>query len=112
MPDSPTILSEADVRKVAKLARLAISDVEVSQHQKALSAVIGYMGTLKSLDLSGVDAPGAALHAGAGGDGSGSHLATDEVGPTLPNATLMAMSPQSMPPFVRVPKVLDDGGGA
>lgn len=110
MPD-PSSISEADVRKVAKLARLHISDAEVSQHQKALAAVIGYMDTLKSLDLSAEAAAGT-VHPGAGGDGFGSHLGADEAGSTLSNESLMKMAPMSMPPFVMVPKVLDDGGGA
>jgi aspartyl/glutamyl-tRNA(Asn/Gln) amidotransferase C subunit len=110
MPD-PSSISEADVRKVAKLARLHISDADVSQHQQALAAVIGYMDTLKSLDLTAEAAAGA-VHAGAGGDGFGSHLGEDEVGPTLSNESLMKLAPLSMPPFVMVPKVLDDGGGA
>jgi aspartyl-tRNA(Asn)/glutamyl-tRNA(Gln) amidotransferase subunit C len=109
----PTSLSESDVRKVASLARLAISDAEVSEHQKALSAVIGYMDTLRRVDLSGIDVAGAAaLHAAAGGDGSGSRLAADEPGETLPNDVLMKMAPRTVPPFVLVPKVLDEGGGA
>lgn len=113
MPSNPSSLSEADVRKIAALARLEISDAELSQHQQALSAVIGYMDTLRTTDLSGVDSAGAAtLQAAAGGDGFGSHLAADVVGPTLPNEVLMKMAPHTMPPFVRVPKVIDDGGGA
>ena len=108
----PTSLSYADVRRVAKLARLAISDAAALEHQKSLSAVMGYMDTLRSLDLSAVDVSAAALHPEAGGDGNGSHLAADEVGATLPNEALMSMAPQSMPPFVKVPKVLDEGGGA
>jgi aspartyl-tRNA(Asn)/glutamyl-tRNA(Gln) amidotransferase subunit C len=114
-PTPPSSLTAAQVRKIASLARLAISDAELSEHQAALSAVIGYMETLKTLDLSSVDASAAALHGGAGGhggDGSGSHLAADELGPTLSNETLMRLAPRTIPPFVLVPKVLDDGGGA
>jgi len=110
MPE-PSSISQADVRKVAKLARLHISDAELAEHQRALAAVIGYMDTLRSLDLS-AEAVAGAVHAGAGGDGFGSHLGADEVGPTLSNDALMKMAPLSMPPFVMVPKVLDDGGGA
>lgn len=116
MPDAP--LTDADVRRVASLARLAISDAEVSGYREVLAAVIGYMDTLRSVDLSGVDLAGAgsnAAHAGgglAGGDGTGSHLAADEVGEVLPNEVLMALAPRTLPPFVLVPKVLGDGGGA
>lgn len=115
MPDAP--LTDADVRKIARLARLSISDAEVSQHREALAAVIGYMDTLGRVDWAGAKPAGVesnATHAGgglAGGDGSGSHLAADEVGETLPNEALMKLAPRTLPPFVLVPKVLDDGSG-
>jgi Asp-tRNA(Asn)/Glu-tRNA(Gln) amidotransferase C subunit len=36
----------------------------------------------------------------------------DEPGPMLSAEALMKMAPESLPPFIKVPKVLDDGGGA
>jgi aspartyl/glutamyl-tRNA(Asn/Gln) amidotransferase C subunit len=100
------------VHSLMPTTSLSESDAEVAEHQRALSAVIGYIDTLRRVDLSGVDVSGAAaVHAAAGGDGSGSHLAADEPGETLPNSALMKMAPRTLPPFVLVPKVLDDGSG-
>jgi hypothetical protein len=39
-------------------------------------------------------------------------LAADEPGGTIPNVVLMRMAPEVMAPFVKVPKVLEEGGGA
>lgn len=117
MPPEPTPtsaqLTDADVRRIAKLARLSISEAEVAQHREALSRVLGYMETLRKVDLSGIEVAGAAgIHGGAGGDGMGSHLGPDVPGETLANEALMRIAPRTMSPFVLVPKVLGDGGGA
>jgi aspartyl-tRNA(Asn)/glutamyl-tRNA(Gln) amidotransferase subunit C len=98
-------LSEDYVRKVARLSRLALSDAEVEDCRVRLSAVIGYMERLRGLDLSGVE-PMAHVA------GLTNRLDADAPGPVLSNATLMAMAPERSEPFIKVPKVIDDGGGA
>lgn len=98
-------LSEAYVRKVAKLARLALSDEQVRLYQGQLSAVLGYVERLRELKLDGVD-PLANV-------GETVNRFRDDVpGAMLPNEALMRIAPESMPPFVKVPKVIGDGGGA
>lgn len=98
-------LTAEQVRKVAKLSRLALDEAQVEQYRGRLSAVLGYMDRLRKVDLTGVDPL--------------THIADvvnrldeDAPGPTLPNETLMKMAPEVMEPFIRVPKVLDEGGGA
>ena len=44
-----------DVRDVARLARIELSDEEVSTFQSQLGNVLEYVEQLKSLDVSGVD---------------------------------------------------------
>lgn len=87
------------MRKVASLARLALSDAQVEQYRVQLSAVLGYMEQLRALDVSGVEAMSHPVHAA-------NRLAPDEPGATLPTEALMAMAPATMPPFLSVPKVL------
>ena len=98
-------LSEDAVRKIARLARLELRDEEVGHFQRELSAVIGYMDRLRGIDLSGVE-PLASVEGGV------NRLDDDVPGPTLSNEVLMRMSPGTMAPFVRVPKVSGAGGGA
>jgi aspartyl-tRNA(Asn)/glutamyl-tRNA(Gln) amidotransferase subunit C len=98
-------LSEAYVRKVAKLARLALTDEQVRLYQGQLSAVLGYVERLGELDLEGVDPlanVGETVNA----------FRNDEPGTMLSNASLMELAPDATPPFVKVPKVIGDGGGA
>lgn len=98
-------LSADYVRKVARLARLAPTDAQVETYRTQLSAIITYMERLKGVDLTGVD-PLTNV-----GDIS-NRMDEDVPGPVLPNEALMKMAPENMPPFVKVPKVLDEGGGA
>ena len=98
-------LSADDVRKVARLARLRLEEAEVEDERTRLAAVLGYVERLQSLDLDGVEP---LAHVGE----QTNRLDPDEVGGHLPNQTLMDMAPQTDPPFVRVPKVLGEGGGA
>jgi aspartyl-tRNA(Asn)/glutamyl-tRNA(Gln) amidotransferase subunit C len=49
------MLSKEEVKKLALLARIALSDAEVEKYQKDLSAVLDYVDELKKVDVSGVD---------------------------------------------------------
>ena len=44
-----------DVLKLAKLANLSLSEEEIEQYQRELSAIFAYMGKLDELDLSGLE---------------------------------------------------------
>jgi aspartyl-tRNA(Asn)/glutamyl-tRNA(Gln) amidotransferase subunit C len=48
-------LSEEEVRHVALLARLALSDEEVASLQTDLNSILGYIDQLQKLDLADVD---------------------------------------------------------
>lgn len=98
-------LSPDTVRKVARLSRLALDDAQVEQYRVQLSAILGHMDRLNELDLEGVEPLAHAADAA-------NRFAPAEPGPTLPNSALMDMAPDPMPPFIKVPKVLDEGGGA
>lgn len=98
-------LSADQVRKVARLSRLAISDDRIEEYRAKLVAVLGYMERLQELDLSGVEPMTNVA-------GAVNRFDRDEPGPMLGAAALMKMAPESLPPFIKVPKVLDEGGGA
>lgn len=50
-----TILSAAEVRAIADLARLELDEADVPRYQKQLSDVLGYFQKLEELDTSQVD---------------------------------------------------------
>jgi aspartyl-tRNA(Asn)/glutamyl-tRNA(Gln) amidotransferase subunit C len=101
-PDSPQALTDADVRKVATLARLAIPDDRVPALRAELASILTYIDRLRRLDLSGVDP---LTHVGEGAN----RLDGDRPGPTLSSETLMRLAPDTLPPFLKVPKVLGEG---
>ncbi|MDD5103822.1 MAG: Asp-tRNA(Asn)/Glu-tRNA(Gln) amidotransferase subunit GatC [Candidatus Peribacteraceae bacterium] len=48
-------LSPAQVRHIAKLARLTLSDKEVSKFSRELTQILDYIGKLKEVDTKGVE---------------------------------------------------------
>lgn len=47
-------ISETEVRKVAALARLDLTDKEVEMYAEQMSAILGYVGELQSVDTDNV----------------------------------------------------------
>jgi len=105
MPNDPVELSTADVRHVARLARLALSDEQVEHFRTQLAAVLAYVRRLHELDLDGVEP---LTHVGD----VTNRLDDDEPGPSLATEALLDMAPGSLPPFVKVPRVLGEGPAA
>lgn len=93
-------LSADHVRKIARLSRLVLSDVQIERLRQDLSAVVTYVDRLRALDLSDVEP---LVNVGGGVN----RLRDDEPGPTISADQFMSMAPDAMPPFLRVPKVLD-----
>ena len=49
------MLSKEEVKHIAKLARLQLSDEEIEKYQKELSLILDYIGKLKEVDIKGVE---------------------------------------------------------
>ncbi|MBU6412796.1 MAG: Asp-tRNA(Asn)/Glu-tRNA(Gln) amidotransferase subunit GatC [Planctomycetes bacterium] len=98
----PDPISLDEVRKVASLSRLALNDAQLQTAQHDLAAVLDYMTRLQSLDLKNVQ-----LLTSIAGENA--RLNADTPGPTLTNDQLLAMAPDTMPPFIKVPKVMGEG---
>jgi len=50
-----TKLSAADIRKLAILSRLKLTDEEVERYQNDLSAILNYVEILQKVDVSGLE---------------------------------------------------------
>lgn len=48
-------LSDKEVRHVAMLARLSVTDAEVETLREELNSILGHIDTIQQLDLSGVE---------------------------------------------------------
>lgn len=51
----PMSLSESEVRHVAMLARLALSNEQIETLQVELNSILGHIDTIQQLDLEGVE---------------------------------------------------------
>lgn len=81
-------LTRDDVRKIAHLARLELTEEEVSLYQKQLTAVLDYVETLDELVLDDVPPT---THAVA----QVNILRDDEVNSTMPQADALANAAQT-----------------
>lgn len=50
-----TKISKEDVLKLAKLARLSLSDDEVDKYAKEITSIFGYVDMLQSVDTEGLE---------------------------------------------------------
>ncbi len=104
MAEATDKLDEAQVRHVAKLARLKLADADVSRYATQLTAILGYVAQLKSVDVQGVEPMSHPLPLQ-------NVLREDEVKAGLPVEAVLANAPAKDGPFFAVPKVLDTGLG-
>lgn len=98
-------IDEAQVRRVATLSRLELSEEETAQFSRQLSAIVEYIEKLNELDTSDVEplAHCLPLH---------NVLRDDEVLPSLPNDVALGNAPDEADGYFKVPKILDDNSGA
>jgi aspartyl-tRNA(Asn)/glutamyl-tRNA(Gln) amidotransferase subunit C len=94
-------IDEAQVRKVAKLARLELIDKEVEEFTGQLSAILDYVERMNKLNTDGIEplAHCLPIHNVFREDVAKESLGTEK---TLANA------PQRDGPFFKVPKILEE----
>lgn len=98
-------LTEAQVRHVAKLSRLKLSDEQVHFFAEQLSNVLGYISKLEELDVEGVEPM---AHPTA----MTNKLRDDVEQPGMATSDALANAPESDDAFFKVPKVLGESSGA
>lgn len=98
-------LTEAEVRKVARLSRLELTDAEIADSATRLASVLGYIDRLRELDTEGVEPMAHPFD-------DSNRLDEDVPVDGLPLGAMLRMAPTSEGDFVKVPKVIDGGGGA
>lgn len=99
----PLRLTADEARRVARLARLAPDEAALERHRAALAEVLGYVQTLRELDL-------ALSEPMAHPAGAPNRADSDVPHPALPREGFLRMAPESDPPYLKVPKVLGEGG--
>ena len=99
-PDGPSI---EEVAKTASLSRLALDQAGLEAARRDLTAILGHVARLTSLDVDGVD-PRPRPHDIV------NRLAEDIPGPTLDRSVVLSLAPAVEGDFIAVPKVLGEGG--
>lgn len=89
-----------DVRYIADLARIDLSQEECDTFQGQLESILGYIETLKDVDVEGIEPT---AHASPVFD----RLREDASRPGLEQADLLKNAPDSALGQIRVPKVVD-----
>ena len=89
-----------DVRYVAGLARIALSDEEAAQLQGQLDDILAFVGELKALDVEGVEATDVAGEAQ-------NAMREDEPRAGLSRETVLANAPLARHGHIAVPKVIE-----
>lgn len=99
------VIDEAQVRHVAKLARLNLSAEEVRLFAGQLADILAYVRQLETVDTEGVEPLAHALPVTDA-------VRDDTPGVTFNSAQALANAPQREARFFKVPAVLDQGSGA
>jgi aspartyl-tRNA(Asn)/glutamyl-tRNA(Gln) amidotransferase subunit C len=93
-----------EVRELALLARLRLSEDEVARMTTDLDAILDYVDALRALDTSAVEPMTHAVPFDC-------PLRADEVRPSLPVEEALANAPRREASFFQVPRIVPGPGG-
>lgn len=97
-------IDKAQVRKVAKLSRLELSEAEVEEFTGQLGAILDYMEKMNELDTTDVEPLAHCLPIS-------NVLRADCVKDSLGTERTLANAPQRDGEFFKVPKILEESSG-
>ena len=86
---------------VARLARLALSDAEIERMREQLNVILGYIDTLKELDVTDVEPTSHAVPLV-------NVMREDEIAPSLGRDAMLANAPDRAGALFRVPRIIED----
>jgi len=98
-------IDQAQVRKVAKLSRLELTEAEVEEFTGQLSAILDYVEKMNDLDTTNVEPLAHCLPIS-------NVFREDLAKESLGTEKALTNAPQRDGEFFKVPKILDDSSGA
>ena len=96
-------ITEQEVRYVADLANLSLSDAEVHRFQADLDEILGHIDRLNDIDTTGVEPMAQVVYEA----GDTATLRADRVCPPLGTEAALANAPQAGSGYFKVPKVVE-----
>lgn len=94
------MISADDVRKLARLAHLSLSDEEVDSLTRELGSILDYVKQLEALDVANIE-PMSHVH------GITNVMRPDQTKPSLDVKELLKNAPDSSGRFIRTPIIVD-----
>jgi aspartyl-tRNA(Asn)/glutamyl-tRNA(Gln) amidotransferase subunit C len=94
-------IDQAEVRKVAKLSRLDLSEEEIEEFTSQLSAILDYVAKMNELDTTGVEPLAHCLPIS-------NVFRKDVVKESLGTEKTLANAPERDGEFFKVPKILEE----
>ncbi len=96
-------ITEKEVRYVAGLANLQLTDAELPKLQADLNGILEHIDKLKEIDTTGVEPMAQVLFSA----GETATLRADVVVPPLDNRAALANAPQPGAGYFKVPQVIE-----
>jgi aspartyl-tRNA(Asn)/glutamyl-tRNA(Gln) amidotransferase subunit C len=96
-------LTEEQVRHVAELANLALTDAEIARMMQDLDGILTHIDKLNELDTTGVEPMAQVLYEAE----ETATLRDDRERPPLGNEAALANAPQAGAGYFKVPKVIE-----
>jgi aspartyl-tRNA(Asn)/glutamyl-tRNA(Gln) amidotransferase subunit C len=96
-------ITEQEIRRVAELANLALTDDEVAKMTLDLSGILTHVDKLNELDTTGVEPMAQVLY----DSGETATLREDRERPPLGNHDALANAPMAGSGYFKVPKVIE-----
>lgn len=93
---------DLDVRYVAKLARLALTEEEARSYGAQLANILEHVSALNELDTSDVAATAQVVE-------SRNAWREDELSSCLPREEVLAEAPRAQGAYIRVPRIIGEG---
>ena len=93
-------LTRSEILKVARLARLKLTDAEIDDYTEKLGSILAYFASLNEIDTEDVEPMVHAVELS-------NVFRADEVVPSLPREAALANAPKTDSQFFLVPQILD-----
>ena len=96
------MITKEEIKKIASLAKINISDDELDNYSDQISKILEYMSTLNNVDTSKVDEFSNQLF------NSSQSLREDEIEESLDRDEVLKLAPDSDGVYFKVPKVIEE----
>ena len=96
------MITKEEIKKIASLAKINISDDELDNYSDQISKILEYMSTLNNVDTSKVDEFSNQLF------NSSQSLREDEIEESLERDEVLKLAPDSDGVYFKVPKVIEE----